>query len=54
LDNLGAANIKLTVEERARLDAVSQPVLLYPYWHQAKAAKERLSKADLSLLAPHL
>ena len=53
-DNLAAANIPLTVEERSRLDAVSQPVLLYPYRHQAKRAKERLSKADLSLLAPHI
>jgi aryl-alcohol dehydrogenase-like predicted oxidoreductase len=53
-DNLAAANVALTVEERSRLDAVSQPVLLYPYWHQAKTAKERLSKADLSLLAPHI
>src|SRR5215468_3704952 len=54
IDNLAAANVKLTAGARARLDAVSQPVLLYPYWHQAKTAKERLSKADLSLLAAHI
>jgi aryl-alcohol dehydrogenase-like predicted oxidoreductase len=54
IDNLAAANVALTAEERARLDAVSQPILLYPYWHQAKTAKERLSEADLSLLAPHI
>jgi aryl-alcohol dehydrogenase-like predicted oxidoreductase len=54
IDNLAAASVTLTAEERARLDAVSQPVLLYPYWHQAKTAKERLSKADLSLLAPYI
>ena len=53
-DNLAAANLTLTSEERQRLDAVSAPVLLYPYWHQAKTAKERLSPADLSLLGPHL
>ena len=53
-DNLAAANLVLTPEESSRLDAVSQPILLYPYWHQAKTAKERLSKADLSLLATHL
>src|SRR5690242_21236831 len=35
-DNLAAADLKLTDEERARLDAVSAPTLLYPYWHQAK------------------
>jgi aryl-alcohol dehydrogenase-like predicted oxidoreductase len=53
-DNLGAANLKLTGEEQARLDKISAPRLLYPYWHQAKTAKERLSPADLSLLGPHI
>jgi aryl-alcohol dehydrogenase-like predicted oxidoreductase len=53
-DNLGAAELKLTPEERARLDAVSQPTLLYPYWHQAWTAKDRLGPADLALLAPYL
>jgi len=47
-------DVELTAQERARLDAVSQPVLLYPYWHQAKTAKERLSEADLALLAPYI
>jgi aryl-alcohol dehydrogenase-like predicted oxidoreductase len=53
-DNLGAANIALTAEERARLDKVSLPTLLYPYWHQAWTANDRLSPADLSLIGPHL
>jgi aryl-alcohol dehydrogenase-like predicted oxidoreductase len=53
-DNLGAADVKLTAEERTRLDKASQPRLLYPYWHQAKTAKERLSAADLALLKPYL
>jgi aryl-alcohol dehydrogenase-like predicted oxidoreductase len=53
-DNLGAANLTLTTEERARLDTASLPRLLYPYWHQAKTAKERLSAADLSLLQPFI
>ena len=53
-DNLGAAELKLTAEERARLDAVSQPTLLYPYWHQAWTAKDRLGAADRALLAPYL
>jgi aryl-alcohol dehydrogenase-like predicted oxidoreductase len=53
-DNLAAANLKLTPEERQRLDQVSAPVLLYPYWHQAKNAKERLSPADLTLLGPYI
>lgn len=53
-DNLAAANLKLTPEERQRLDQVSAPVLLYPYWHQANTAKERLSPADLTLLGPYI
>ena len=51
-DNLKAADLVLTPEERARLDASSAPVLLYPYWHQASTATDRLSPADLSLLGP--
>ncbi len=53
-DNLAAADLVLTDEERARLDKVSAPPLLYPYWHQAKTARDRLSPADLTLLGPHL
>ena len=53
-DNLNAADVVLTMEERARLDAVSAPALLYPYWHQASTASDRLSPADFSLLGPHL
>ena len=51
-DNLAAAGLVLTAEERARLDAVSLPPLLYPYWHQLQTAGNRLGPADLSLLAP--
>jgi aryl-alcohol dehydrogenase-like predicted oxidoreductase len=54
LDNLGAADLSLTADELARLDQVSRPPLLYPYWHQAKTAADRLGPADLSLLGPHL
>jgi aryl-alcohol dehydrogenase-like predicted oxidoreductase len=53
-DNLGAAELTLGDDERARLDEVSAPPLLYPYWHQAKTAADRLSPADLTLLGPHL
>jgi len=53
-DNLAAVDVKLTAEERGRLDKVSQPTLLYPYWHQAWTAKDRLGPADLSLIGPHL
>jgi aryl-alcohol dehydrogenase-like predicted oxidoreductase len=53
-DNLAAAELVLSADERARLDAVSAPPLLYPYWHQAKTAADRLSPADRTLLGPHL
>jgi aryl-alcohol dehydrogenase-like predicted oxidoreductase len=53
-DNLAAAELKLTVEERQRLDEVSAPPVLYPYWHQLMTASDRLGPADMPLLAPHL
>jgi aryl-alcohol dehydrogenase-like predicted oxidoreductase len=53
-DNLGAADVTLSVEERSRLDAVSAPPILYPYWHQLQSAKDRLGKADLSLLGAYI
>jgi aryl-alcohol dehydrogenase-like predicted oxidoreductase len=53
-DNLAAADLVLSAEEQARLDEVSRPPLLYPYWHQAATANDRLSPADLTLLGPHL
>ncbi len=53
-DNLKSADLVLTADERAKLDAVSAPVLLYPYWHQMQTASDRLGPADLSLLAPHM
>ncbi len=53
-DNLGAADLQLSGDERARLDALSAPPLLYPFWHQAATASDRLGPADLSLLGPHV
>ena len=53
-DNLAAADLVLSAEQQARLDEVSRPPLLYPYWHQAATASDRLSPADLTLLGPHL
>ena len=53
-DNLAAAELILSDEERERLDRVSEPPLLYPHWHQAKTAADRLGTAELSLLGPHV
>jgi len=52
-DNLAAAKLKLTPEERQLIDDVSLQPLLYPYWHQCNTVAERLSAADLVLHAPH-
>lgn len=48
--NLPAAELTLESDELRRLDDVSAPPLLYPYWWQAKY-DERLGEADLALLA---
>ena len=53
-DNLGAADLALSEDEMARLDKVSAPPLLYPYWHQVATASDRLGPADLSFLGQHL
>jgi hypothetical protein len=53
-ENLAAASLVLSDDERTQLDQVSAPPLIYPFWHQAKTARDRLSPADLTLLAPHL
>ncbi|HTM78309.1 MAG TPA: aldo/keto reductase, partial [Devosia sp.] len=53
-DNLAAAEFKLSAEERAKLDKVSQPPLLYPYWHQSFTAADRAGPIDLNLLNPYL
>jgi aryl-alcohol dehydrogenase-like predicted oxidoreductase len=53
-DNLGAVDLGLDDDERARLDEVSAPPLLYPFWHQAKTSSDRLSEADLTLLGGHV
>jgi len=53
-DNLGAASLTLSDDERGALDKVSAPDLVYPYWHQANTARDRLGAADLALLGQHL
>jgi aryl-alcohol dehydrogenase-like predicted oxidoreductase len=53
-DNLGAASLVLSEDEVARLEEVSRPRLIYPYWHQLKTSAARLSQADLALLGPFM
>jgi aryl-alcohol dehydrogenase-like predicted oxidoreductase len=53
-DNLGAADLQLSGDEIGRLEEISRPPLIYPHWHQAKTARDRLSEGDLALLGPHV
>ncbi len=52
-DNLKSADLVLSHDERAALDQVSTPDLIYPHWHQAATASDRLSEADLALHRSH-
>lgn len=52
-DNIAAAELVLSAEERARLDKASLPPLLYPYWHQSFTAQDRLGKIDMDLIGPY-
>ncbi len=53
-DNLASATWTLDPASRARLDEISAVPLIYPYWHQAKSAGDRLSPGDLTLLGGRL
>jgi diketogulonate reductase-like aldo/keto reductase len=52
--NLKAVDLRLSDSDMDRLNAVSKLPLLYPYWHQAMTASDRLSPVDLALLAQYL
>ena len=53
-DNLKSASLKLTADDVAKLDKVSQPNLPYPYWHQQFTATDRMGEADLLLHRPYI
>jgi aryl-alcohol dehydrogenase-like predicted oxidoreductase len=53
-DNLAAADLKLSKDDLAKLDTVSRPNLVYPFWHQAWTSHDRLGPADLSLIGKYL
>ena len=53
-DNLAAADLVRPAGDRSRRDDVRAVPLIYPDWHQAKTARDRLSAADLTLLGPYL
>lgn len=49
-DSIKAVEVKLTPEETERLNKVSQMPLYYPFWHQSRFIRSRMSKADEVLL----
>jgi aryl-alcohol dehydrogenase-like predicted oxidoreductase len=49
-DNLAATELELSAEETERLERISRPPLLYPYWHQSASLGDRTSPADRALL----
>lgn len=49
LDNLAAVDLVLSSDELDRLNEVSRPPLIYPYWHQGQHASGRFSNADWAL-----
>lgn len=53
IDNFGAVSLRLTAGEMARLNAVSQVPLIYPYWHQRNFAADRFCEADWALHRDH-
>ncbi len=52
--NLKAVDLKLTDGDVEQLNAASKLPLLYPYWHQALTANDRLGATDLTLLGQYL
>jgi aryl-alcohol dehydrogenase-like predicted oxidoreductase len=52
INNLGAADLKLTSDEINALDVVSAPEMIYPHWHQAACVGDRFNAADMVLHGP--
>lgn len=48
-DNIAAVGLRLTDDERQRLNAASEIPLIYPYWHQRNFARDRFGPGDLAL-----
>lgn len=48
-DNFAALDLTLTASDLERLNGVSRPPYIYPYWHQGNFARDRFSAADWAL-----
>lgn len=49
-DSLGALDITLSADEVKTIDSISPPPMMYPFWHQADLATDRLSPADKDII----
>jgi aryl-alcohol dehydrogenase-like predicted oxidoreductase len=50
-DNLKSVDLKLTADQVQRLEDVSRPTLIYPYWHQNWSVLDRMTEGDLAFHA---
>ena len=48
-ENIAAVDLKLDAKDHERLNQISRPPYIYPYWHQHNFAMERFSDADQAL-----
>lgn len=48
-DNFAALDLTLSAGDLERLNSVSRPPYIYPYWHQGNFARDRFSAADWAL-----
>ena len=48
-DNIAAVDLELSIKELERLNTVSRPAYIYPYWHQHNFARERFCAGDWAL-----
>ncbi|GAA4178642.1 aldo/keto reductase [Gryllotalpicola koreensis] len=53
-DNLAAASLVLSDDERTQIDQLTLPDLRYPFWHQRNTSTDRLSPADWSLISQYV
>lgn len=49
-DNLAAADLTLSPEEHQRLEKLTRPAPLYPYWHRVVSGMDRLDPAEKPFL----
>ena len=45
-ESLAVAAMTLTPEQHARIEAVARPAPVYPFWHRALTASERLNPVE--------